>query len=58
LSVLDVTQPAEPVLVAQHLPDMRSEFGPLSNDVFVDKSKGRAYLLDRVRGLEIIEYDA
>lgn len=38
------------------MPTMRSEFGPLSNDVFVDAANHRVYLIDRVRGLEILEY--
>ena len=57
LVVVDVSDPANAQRVAHHLPAMRSEFGPLSNDVFVDKANRRVYLLDRVRGLEILEYD-
>lgn len=57
LQVVDVSHPAKPVVVASHLPEMRSEFGPLSNDVFVDGKNRIIYLLDRVRGLEIIEYE-
>ncbi len=58
LRVLDVSQPAAPVEIANHMPQLRSEFGPLSNDVFVDRVNQHVYLLDRVRGLEILEYDA
>lgn len=57
LRVIDVSRPAEPIEIAYHLPRLRSEFGPLSNDVFVDAADRRIYLLDRVRGLEILEYD-
>lgn len=57
LQVVDISEPTNPVIVGSHLPEMRSEFGPLSNDVFVEEATRRIYLLDRVRGLEIIEYD-
>ena len=56
LRILDVTRPANTVEVGRHMPVMRSEFGPLSNDVFVDTANHRIYLIDRVRGLEILEY--
>lgn len=58
LRVIDVSRPTYPVEIARHMPQLRSEFGPLSNDVFVDGPNCRIYLLDRVRGLEILEYDA
>jgi len=57
LRVINVRDPRHPVVVAHHVPQMRSEFGPLSNDCFVDKATQRVYLLDRVRGLEILEYE-
>jgi hypothetical protein len=56
LQVIDLSRPANPAIVGSYLPEMRSEFGPLSNDVFADENNKRVYLLDRVRGLEIIEY--
>jgi hypothetical protein len=30
----------------------------MSNDVFVDPARGRVYLIDRERGLDILEMEA
>jgi hypothetical protein len=56
LRVLDVGDPRSMTEVGSYMPEIRSEFGPLSNDVFVDRRTQRVYLVDRVRGLEILEY--
>lgn len=56
LRVLDVSDPTRLVEAGNWLPPMRTEFGPLSNDIFVDQAKQRIYLIDRLRGLDILEY--
>lgn len=54
LRVVDVADPALPVEVAHFLPEPTDGSVPQSNDVDVD-DRGRIYLLDRNRGLEILE---
>ena len=56
LRVLDMSKPAVPIEVGNFLPKERGEFGVMSNDVFVDPAQRRAYLLDRARGLDILEF--
>jgi hypothetical protein len=57
LRVLDVSSPRAPVEVGAFLPEARSDSGVMSNDVFVDAAAGRVYLIDRERGLDILEVD-
>jgi len=54
LRVVDVADPTLPVEVAHFLPEPTDGSVPQSNDVDVD-DRGRIYLLDRNRGLEILE---
>lgn len=56
LRVVDFADPSAPREVAWHIPDAPTGFrAPQSNDVDVD-SRGLVYLLDRNRGLEILEH--
>lgn len=54
LRIVDVADPALPVEVAHYLPQPADGSAPQSNDVDVD-DHGRIYLLDRNRGLDILE---
>jgi hypothetical protein len=58
LRVLDVSDPLAPTEIGAFLPEARSESGVMSNDVFVDPARGRVYLIDRERGLDILEMEA
>jgi len=56
LRIVDIADPTLPVEVGFFIPEpLGSEPSPQSNDVDVD-SRGLIYLLDRNRGLEILEY--
>lgn len=55
LRVLDLEDPANPTLAASYMPEPRTAEGVMTNDVFVDRQKGIVYLIDRNRGLEILE---
>lgn len=54
LRVLDLADPLLPVEVAHYMPDNPDGRAPQSNDVDVDDN-GLIYLLDRDRGLDILE---
>jgi hypothetical protein len=55
LRVIDIADPALPVEIAHYIPEPAAgEASPQSNDVDVD-SRGLVYLLDRNRGLDILE---
>ncbi|WP_425091479.1 LVIVD repeat-containing protein [Tropicimonas sp. S265A] len=54
LRVLDLTDPLLPVEVAHYMPEFPEGRAPQSNDVDVDEN-GLIYLLDRVRGFDILE---
>lgn len=54
LRVVDVADPALPEEIAHFLPDPADGSAPQSNDVDVDDN-GLIYLLDRNRGLDILE---
>ena len=54
LRVLDLSDPLLPVEVAHYMPEYPDGRAPQSNDVDVD-DQGLIYLLDRNRGLEILE---
>ncbi len=54
LRVLDLSDPLLPVEVAHFMPDFPEGRAPQSNDVDVDDN-GLIYLLDRVRGFDILE---
>jgi hypothetical protein len=58
LRVLDLSDPLAPAEVGAFRPEARSESGVMSNDVFVDPDRGRVYLIDRERGLDILEMEA
>ena len=58
LRVLDVADPSNPMEVATFMPEERSDAGVMSNDVFVDIKNGLVYLIDRERGLDILELKA
>ena len=56
LRVLDVSNPYRPVEVGAFVPAPRGQRRyPLSNDVFVDDRR-RVYLVDRIGGLDILEW--
>jgi hypothetical protein len=56
LQIVDVRNPSEPVPVGHFIPQPGAGEGTvMSNDVFVD-DRGLIYLLDRKRGLDILEY--
>jgi len=55
LRIVDIVRPHAPKEIAYYLPDVPQGSDRVqSNDVFVD-SRGLIYLLDRVRGLNILE---
>ena len=55
LRVVDISKPHAPKEVARYVPDTPPGSRRVSsNDVFVDE-RGLIYLLDRVRGLHILE---
>lgn len=55
LRIIDIGRPHAPVEVAYYVPDLPPDSKRVSsNDVFVDE-RGLIYLIDRVRGLEILE---
>jgi len=57
LRIVDVKNPAEPEEVGHFIPDpVGGAAAPASNDVYVD-DRGLIYLLDRDRGLDILEFD-
>ena len=56
LRIVDISDPSRPAEVGHYLPEPASaDAVPQSNDVDVD-TRGLIYLLDRNRGLDIIEY--
>jgi hypothetical protein len=56
LRIVDISDPARPREVGFHIPaPMQGEASPQTNDVDVDE-RGLVYLLDRNRGLEVVEY--
>jgi hypothetical protein len=56
LRIVDLADPSKPEEVGFHIPEpMGDEPSPQSNDVDLD-GKGLIYLLDRNRGLEILEF--
>lgn len=56
LRIVDISDPTAPLEAGYAIPEpMNGEPSPQSNDVDVDE-KGLIYLLDRNRGLDIIEY--
>jgi hypothetical protein len=55
MRIVDIKRPHAPREVAYYLPDVPEGSDRVqSNDVFVD-GRGLIYLLDRVRGLSILE---
>jgi len=55
LRIIDIGRPHAPVEVAYYVPNPPPDSKRVSsNDVFVDE-RGLIYLIDRVRGLEILE---
>lgn len=57
LRVVDVADPALPVEVAHYIPKPDDGSPPQSNDVDLDEN-GLIYLIDRVRGLDVLEMTA
>ncbi|HEY5896823.1 MAG TPA: hypothetical protein VIV54_04610 [Burkholderiales bacterium] len=56
LRIVDIADPTAPREVASYIPEPPAGFpSPQSNDVDVDE-RGLVYLLDRNRGLDILEY--
>lgn len=56
LRIVDIADPSNPVEVGYFIPQPAEGMGTVqSNDVFVD-DKNRIYLIDRFKGLEILEY--
>ena len=56
LQIVDLAGPSQPTAVGHYIPQPgRGEATVMSNDVFVD-ARGLIYLLDRNRGLDILEY--
>jgi hypothetical protein len=56
LQVVDIANPSKPEPVGSFIPSLfDGQKTVQSNDVFVD-DRGLIYLLDRVRGLDILEY--
>jgi len=56
LRIIDIADPAQPVEAGHFIPEPPAgESSPQSNDVDVD-ARGLIYLLDRNRGLDILEY--
>ncbi|MEL6264114.1 MAG: RNA polymerase subunit sigma-70 [Pseudomonadota bacterium] len=54
LRVVDFADPLNPVEVAHYMPDPGDGTAPQSNDVALD-DRGLVYVIDRVRGLDIVE---
>lgn len=56
LRIIDVADPQLPVEIAHYMPEpVGGEPAPSSNDVDLDR-RGLIYLIDRVRGLDILEH--
>ena len=56
LQIVDLADPSQPMAVGHYIPQPgRGQATVMSNDVFVD-ARGLIYLLDRNRGLDILEY--
>ncbi|MBC8022015.1 MAG: RNA polymerase subunit sigma-70, partial [Burkholderiales bacterium] len=56
LRIVDIADPAQPTEVGHFIPEPTGgEKSPQSNDVDVD-ARGLVYLLDRNRGLDILEF--
>ena len=57
LRAVDISNPYRPEEVEHFMPapGSRPEHRQ-SNDVFVDKDRGLVYLIDRLNGLDILEY--
>ncbi len=56
LRIVDIADPAAPQTAGYYIPGLvEGRRTVMSNDVFVDDS-GYIYLLDRIRGLEILQY--
>ncbi len=56
LRIIDIADPAQPIEVGHFIPEPTGgEKSPQSNDVDVD-ARGLVYLLDRNRGLDILEF--
>jgi hypothetical protein len=58
LRVLDVSDPTRPVEVASFVRETSKHERVMSNDIFVDVATSRVYLIDRLRGLDILEFNA
>ncbi len=57
MRIVDVKNPELPVEVGHYIPEPVGDAPcPASNDVDVDE-RGLIYLLDRVNGLDILEFD-
>ena len=56
LRVVDVTKPSYPHEIGYFIPNPpKGEISPQTNDVDVDE-RGLIYLIDRNRGMDILEY--
>jgi hypothetical protein len=56
LRIVDIADPTAPQTAGYYIPTPgRGQPTVMSNDVFVD-GRGLIYLLDRLRGLDILEY--
>ena len=54
--MVDVTKPSYPHEIGYFIPNPpKGEISPQTNDVDVDK-RGLVYLIDRNRGMDILEY--
>lgn len=57
LRAVDISNPYRPEEVEHFMPEPGAGQKIVqSNDVFVDKTRGLVYLIDRLNGLDILEY--